>query len=743
MRTAVEHLAGTLFDAGANHWRVLLVAVAAVWLAALAMLPWLPVDMSFRPLFASTPDVDTQRFEAEFGQPSGAFIVAMVAPVAGDAPSSAVVEAVSSAVEGIDHVTEVVSMTRLQVIQPTADGNVEVIAVPQEDQRVAGKAARVLSSDRRIALIAARVDLELADLAGRKPVVEAFEERVRAALPGGYQVQFTGVSTVEAAYSELVLINLLIGIALTVALVALLLWWSGGLPAAATGLTGVSVATPVSLALIALTGGSLTIVNAMVPTMVLVIGVADAIHMREAFLGFRRRGCERRVAARAGFLAMVWPCLLTTLTTAAGAFALLIADVAAVREFGVNVAMGVAAAFIANQVLVPVLLSRLPDGRQRRVAVTFTAARWVTQRPMLVLLGGAIIVSGALAALPGLSFDQRFNEELRPDHPVRLAQSRFEAAFDGFLGPELLIERRDGGGLVDRETMGRLSVVGQAVSAHADVLSVRSIADWPLAAVERLDEVRRSALAPHLKELVNGDGTQLSVIVRTNDMGSDQAKVFVPWLEAESARLLGNDYRVTTVGQWWLAQRGMQAIITDMTLSFCLAFVLVAPFLLLATRRPGLVFAAVIVNLLPAVVALGFMAAFGIDVRISTALVLAVALGIAVDDTLHLTTRLDRLLDRYTPGRAVEHALGSSGRALTLTTLVLLAGFASMMTNDLIAIADMGLVAAVSLLTAWLADVLLLPAMLLVFSRAWQGRRQAAGRSPTIETRSPYRVSGW
>ena len=739
MRQPIEHAAGRLFDLGRTHWRVLLAVVAVTWFAALATLPKLPIDMSFRPLFHSTPDVDTQRFEAEFGQPSGAYIVAMLEPVAGGTPSAVVVEGVSAAVDGIRHVTEVVSMTRLKVVQPTAAGGVEVVSVPEADRAVAGKAAGVLSADGRVALVAARLGLDLADLAARKPVVDAFEARVRAALPVDYRVQFTGVSTVEAAYAELVLANLVIGITFTVVLVALLLGWSGGFPAVLTGLAGVSVATPVSLGLMMLTGGSLTIVNAMVPTMVLVIGVADAIHMREACLALRRRGLERRTAVRRGFVTMVWPCLLTTLTTAAGALGLLVADVTAVREFGVNVAMGVVVAFVANLVLVPMLLSVLPDGRRRRFAVTFTATRWVTRRPLRVVFGGAVVVVGVLLVLPKLSFDQHFNAELDRDHLVRLAQSRFESAFDGFLGPELLVERRDGGVLTDGETMTRLAALGRVLTTQGDVLSVRSIADWPAAALDHLDEVRHSALADNVDELVNRDGTRASVIVRTDDMGSERAEVFVRWVREESARVLGGDYQVTVVGQWWLAQRGMQAIITDMTLSFCLAFALVAPFLLLATRRAGLVAAAVFVNLLPALTALGFMAACGIDVRISTALVLAVALGIGIDDTIHLTARLDRLLERFAPGRAVAHALAGSGRALTLTTLVLLAGFAAMTTNDLVAIADMGLVAGVSLLTAWLADLLLLPALLMVSA----GGVQAAGLSPTMDTRSPYRVSGW
>jgi hypothetical protein len=179
----------------------------------------------------------------------------------------------------------------------------------------------------------------------------------------------------------------------------------------------------------------------------------------------------------------------------------------------------------------------------------------------------------------------------------------------------------------------------------------------------------------------------------------------------------GAEYRVEIVGQWWLAQHGMRLLLRDMLTSLATAMLIVLPLMWLALKEPRLFAAAAVANLLPLVLPLAFMAASGITLRIGTAVVLAIALGIVVDNTLHIIIRMRAQL---TAGGAqqeqVYRAMRGTGRAVIFTTLALVGGFLSMLSNQLMAIRDMGLVAAVTIIGAMLADLLFLPALYIVLS---------------------------
>ncbi len=121
----------------------------------------------------------------------------------------------------------------------------------------------------------------------------------------------------------------------------------------------------------------------------------------------------------------------------------------------------------------------------------------------------------------------------------------------------------------------------------------------------------------------------------------------------------------------------------------------------------------------------------GISVRIGTAMVLAIALGIAVDDSLHVLARYrQERRARGTRPSALTHTVRGTGPALIATTAVLVAGFLSMLTSGLVAIRDMGLVAAVALTGALLADLLLLPTLIGMAGVVRPGSRELRTNEP-------------
>lgn len=748
-----------LYDRVLRRPGLALVAVVTVSLASAAIIPRMSLDMSFRPLFGQDASAleATRRFEERFGQRSGAWVGVILAPAAWDAAFVEALAAASTEVERLEGVQEVVSLARAAVpvwspdgvasrwlLEPSALGSVsdEELARVLAARSSPGLAGTLVSADGGRTLLLARLGAPLQDLRGRSRVIRDIREIVAVRLEHAAEARWVGISVVEETYSRLVLHGLAVSLLLTTVVVLGVLYAAYRRAAAVAAImAGVSLSLPVALAAMVVRGQSVTIVSSMVPTMILIIGVADAIHMFESFAGHVRAGRSREAAVREMFGDMALPCLLTTLTTIAGVLALQTARIEALRDFGSDVAVGIAAVYVANLIALPAILRLLPLRRVLAPARASSAmATWrrrtgelLVRRSGSVLAWSAVVVAFCALGIATLDVDQRFNEDVAADHPVRVAQSIYERDFGGILGPDLVVRRRDGGTILGASDRERLADLVSAVAALPGVLRVESALDFVPSgaddgrALSGALALRDDAkLAHRMRNLVDAEGERTAIVVRTADTGSRAALELVARIEALASRELGDAYEAEVVGQWWLAQLGLSELLHDMLTSFATSFVVVLPILALALASGRLFAVAILPNLLPPLFALGFMGWMGISVRVGTAMILAIALAIAVDDTIHVLVRLGReRLASPDPGEQVRRAVDHTAGPLLLTTMVLVAGFLSMRLNGLVAIQDMGIVAAATLSVAFLADLYLLPALYLVGSNR---ARRAAGR---------------
>jgi predicted RND superfamily exporter protein len=415
-----------------------------------------------------------------------------------------------------------------------------------------------------------------------------------------------------------------------------------------------------------------------------------------------------------------------------GFLALFSARLESVANFGFSVAIGIFIAWIANQTLLPWMLRRIdagngvPTGYANQLADKSISAsmRYAITRPGQVLALSLVCAAACGLMIPYLDVDQKFNEELPKAHPIILAQTILERDFGGFLGPEISIRRLDGGSMIDDPSLLRL---GRFVSALRDipdtrhVWSVRDVLTRQIPSAERSMALRAMRDSPvmteRVRELISPENNRIAVIVRIGDVGTHRAGEYHADIERLISEHWSSEYDVKIVGQWWLAQHGMRLVLRDMLVSLATAMLIVLPLMWIALREFRLFIAAAVANVLPLALPLALMAATGITLRIGTAVVLAIALGIVVDNTLHIIIRLRA---QKTEGREtmndVSHAMRGTGRAVIFTTLALVGGFLSMLSNQLLAIRDMGLVAAVTIIGAMFADLLFLPALYVMLS---------------------------
>lgn len=697
--------------------RILLCVLLLLFGAAAAGLPRVQIDLSFRPLFATGGEAEyaTREFERVFGQASGAdafVILEGQGTASGDAAD--VAQRIAQALETVPGIARVTSLQTLR-----------------EDDR--HRRDRV-SNQVRPLVIMARLSPPLEALEERRAVIDGIRTRLAVLVPEGMTALVTGVSPVELEYETRILSGQMFATATTALLLLLLLWAAfGRLHSALLCLAPTGFSIVVLLGLMGWFKLPVTIISTAIPAIVLVIGVADAVHMHAAWCEARRRLDAREAADR--MLAVTGrACWYTTLTTVAGFLSLLVAGLESVRHFGLIAATGIAAAYVANQAVLPMYSRNLRwqtparCGRwtadlERRVLTLIAVS---LRHPRVTVASFLVPIGLSLAALPHVIIDQRFNEELPRDDPVRVAQQQLEDEIGGFLGPEVSLRRIDGDTWAERRHLADLRRFLERLRELPGVERVESILDW-LPEDERqwtasLDALERdAALATQLRERIDAGRAWLSISLRTGDIGTRAASE----LAARSTRLadaaFGGRVESRVVGQWWIAQLGMGRLLQDMLASLLTATAMIAPMLWLMFRRSRLFLAALFTNLLPVLAAIGFMAASGISLRIGTAVVLAVALGIAVDNTAHVGSWLTAA------GGPSARSRGSTPLAVLITTLGLIAGFASMLGNELMVLRDMGLVAVVAFAAAFAVDLLLLPALY-----ALTGERAPSPRSGNL-----------
>lgn len=709
--TSIEELYLRLHDRMLRRRGMVLAIVGALIVVSLAVIPGMRLDMSFRPFFS-----------------------------AGDE------EAVSEEVARLDYVSDVQSLTRIshplwsgddvRWLRPFekrggrafSDGDVQKLGANAQLRRV------LLSEDGRKTLLLARVELPLQDLAGRAEVIHAFRSRVTAALGDTADLHFVGVSVVEEAYSRIVLASLARSFALTTVALLAFLWLIYRRAACLlVAMTGVSLAVPVSLALMTGIGQDLTMINSMLPVMVLIIGAADAIHMLESFYRHWSPATDRTAAVRSMFGEMALPCLLTTVTTSAGFLALRLAQIDAIRDFGLAVCLGIIAVYLLNLIAVPMLLHTLPATALRRAPTSLNLEeRWIdrscsfiVEKRSWLVAGCMLLIVTCLASLPYLQVDQRFNSEVAVEHPIRADHAMLEREFTGVLGPELSLRRRDGAPLTTMAGRKRIEAFQDAVGRIPEVLTTESFVEYvprEVSAERAAQGLRQLRMEPMLgirvQELIDDANSHAAVVVRTTDMGTRRAHAFGQELHELAKLHLGDAYEMQVTGQWWLAQRGMQRITRDMLVSFFTSCLLILPLMVLVLGRARLFLISIVSNMLPLLFALAFAVWAGISIRLGTAMILAIALGIAVDDTIHFMTALQESDRREAaPGRALTTALQRVARPMLYTSVVLVAGFLSMLSNDLLAIRDMGLMASATLLMALITDLYLVPALYLATAK--------------------------
>ncbi|WP_136678821.1 MMPL family transporter [Neptunomonas sp. XY-337] len=496
--------------------------------------------------------------------------------------------------------------------------------------------------------------------------------------------------------------------------------------------------------------------TASVPTMVLTLAVADCVHILTTCFYEMRHGATKKNALETSLRINFGPIFLTSITTAIGFLSMNFSDSPPFRDLGNMVAAGVMIAFVLSITLFPALLMLLPIKVKQREEghsdkLDYLADFVISKRKVL-LPGMAAVIIGLLLFVPQNELNDDFVKYFDTSVPFRQATDYMQDNLSGMTTMEISIDA------------GASSAINEPEFLHA----TEAFSEW-LRQQPETDHV--NTLTDTIKRLnknMHGDDESYYRLPESRELSAQYLLLYemsLPYgldlnnqlnVDKSSLRIVGTFENITSNDQIlleeriyaWFAENAPQyqvhvaspslmfahigkRNIESMLWGITLALILISALLGVALKSVRYGFISLLPNLAPA--AMGFGLWYFIDGQVGLALsvVAGMTLGIVVDDTVHFLSKY-----RYAqthrgkdPVEAVRYAFASVGRALWITTLVLVFGFMVLAQSSFKVNADMGLLTAITIFIALVVDFLFLPPLLMLLDKGSRNKQNSGANA--------------
>ncbi|MEM9930544.1 MAG: MMPL family transporter, partial [Bacteroidota bacterium] len=498
-----------------------------------------------------------------------------------------------------------------------------------------------------------------------------------------------------------------------------------------------AVAAPVSITVGAMTslGYSLNLISMLIPTILMVYSVSDAVHVINIFHqeANQKPGLGRREQIALALQKSWKPCLYTTLTTVVGFLALYLSPLPAFKTMGVFTFAGMVLAFLLVYVICTIGFGWVdPQRRIKRtykINVQVLATRigyWTTHwAKTILLLGGTVFLLGLLS----LSRLEVNTDSLHLLGEGQAKQDLFaiEDALGGNARFQISIRRTDGGDFLEVDELNKLADLQgrlNSISQLSTPISVINFRDFLQNRSRELAFFRRVNLADMVSResedvnaffsLYNEDFTQLSIAVNVKELETKQLEQLLSDVEIAFQNSFPEaHYEMQVHGFLALFAQLNHFILQTQFRSFGLAFLVAFGILVYFIGDWKISLLALLPNLLPLSLTVLLMVVLGIDLEAANAMLAPIMLGVAMDDTIHLMNKFQYYRRAgEAPIPAMDHAISYTGGALLSTTFALVCGFLVVGLSGVVSVSTFGLLCAFTVLTALLADVIVLPALL-------------------------------
>lgn len=603
---------------------------------------------------------------------------------------------------------------------------------------------------------------------------------ILAQIDGPERWYYTGTEHVKRAAVDLMRDDLFRFTPIALALVVFSLWISFRTKRGVVlPVVTVAVALVWTLGVLVLAGRTIGLGTFVLPPLLLVVGASYAIHVMARYYEAAEDGGGRTAVALRGLERVALPLLISAVVTTIGFGALMVNRIPAIWELGAFSAIGIVFLTAVCLTFLPASLALMPV---EKVAVRARDGSPALQRALVRLARhvagsrvGIAAVAGAISLLAVLGVgrievDSDFLRYFSKRAAVRQASEIINAEIVGSNPFYVVIQAPQSGGIRQWQTLWYIDQLQGFLQTLPGIASSISIVDY-LELLESglhksqvgdllVDDSGRlvpanvpkrfwddpAQLEPVLEmvatspetfaSVVTPDFRLANVLVRTRLSGSREIEATLAAIRGWVASHFPAEYPVLLTGNLVLMTGTTSEVVAGQVESLGLAFGVI--FLVLAgmflSFRIG--FLAILPNVLPVLVFFGLMGWLGILLNVGTSLIATIALGIAVDSTVHYMARLNReLRGEIDQEAAIRRTLASVGQPIVYTTVALVLGFLVFALSSFVPIQSFGVLSSVTLAAGLGANLVLLPALLSTFRiiTLWDLVGVKLGREPTRE----------
>ena len=512
---------------------------------------------------------------------------------------------------------------------------------------------------------------------------------------------------------------------------------------------------------IQLCGYQITLLTALIPSLVVVIGIPNCIYFLNKYHTSYTANPDKKNALVEMVSKMGVVTLFCNLTAAIGfaVFALTRSDI--LREFGLVAGLSIMFIFVISFILLPAVLSLLPVPKARELK--YIQSDWINsllrktevlvfERSKLVLAATGVVLVLAVIGMFRLKSVAHILDDLPKTDIIYQDLKFFEQNFKGVMPLEIVIDTKKPKGIlqtaIDIRAIARfqdsvlaiLPEVGKPLSVVDGIkFTYQAISQGvgdstytlpafgnPLADLHkslRKLQIKKengemdksdSAMLKLVGSFVDSSEQYLRVSMSMGDVGTQRLPVLLDTIQDQADQIFDSSYHVTLTGSSITFLEGSKYIVNGLKESIFWAFLLIAVCMIYLFRNLKIVFCSLLPNIVPLVITAGIMGWAGVAIKPSTVLVFSVALGIAVDITIRFLVNYKQVLEAgaTTTEEAIRKTIRQTGLSIIYTSLVLMAGFIIFCASSFGGTFALGWLTSVTLLTGTATNLLLLPVLL-------------------------------
>jgi predicted RND superfamily exporter protein len=506
-----------------------------------------------------------------------------------------------------------------------------------------------------------------------------------------------------------------------------------------------------SFGIIGLLGFEITILTALIPPLIIVIGIPNCIFLINKYQQeVKKHGNQARslirVISKVGNAT-----LMTNLTTASGFATFIILSSSLLREFGIVASINIIGIFVLSLLIIPIIYSymSLPKNKHLQHLNTpwidlfvKTMENIVREHRITVFITSVVLLVLSIIGIYQIEITGSRIEDLPKNTDFYEDILFYEKDFNGILPVEILVDTGKENGALSGATLSRVEKLSEEIGENPELSTPLSISNlFKYAKQAYYKGLRKYYQLPTRQErnfildaantalsgeadltssMVDNENRRIRLSLMMKDVKTSRMEEIEEDLNKSIEKIFPKErYDVALTGKALLYLKGTRYLVNNLVLSLFLAVVLISLLMAYLFRSFQMIVISLVPNLLPLIITAGIMGFIGVPIKPSTILIFSIAFGISVDDTIHFLAkyRQELVQNNWQIKKSVYAALKETGVSMFYTSIVLFFGFSVFMISNYGGTKALGGLISATLLFAMLANLVLLPCLLLSLER--------------------------